>query len=98
MLISPAVSFSPNDVVGFKLITGEEIVTKIVESNDNSYVISKPLTLMPSQQGMAMVQTLIGANTDKPIVLNKRNIMFEFPVIAQLEKHYTETTSGISLA
>lgn len=95
MLVSPPPSVG--EVYGFKISTGEEIIAKIVDQTETTFTLSKPLTLMPSQQGMAMIQTLIGANTDKNVILQKSFVIFQYPVIPQLEKHYIETTSGICL-
>ena len=47
---------SKGDICSLKLVTGEEIVTKVVEEKDGNFWVEKPCTVMPSQQGVGLVQ------------------------------------------
>ncbi len=53
--------YRENDIVTFKLISGEEIVAKYVSETDTSFRIYKPLSLMPGPQGMALGQALLSS-------------------------------------
>jgi len=86
--------YSAGDVVCFKLV-GEEVVAKIVEETADGYVLSKPCTVVPSQQGIGLMQSLISADINTNITLNKSHVVMHSPVIADIENHYIRTTTGI---
>lgn len=89
--------YSAGDIVCFKLV-GEEIVAKIVEETADSYVLSKPCTVVPSNQGLGLMQSLISADINTSITLNKSHVMMHSPVITDIENHYIRTTTGIQPA
>lgn len=88
----------PNDIITLKLVTGEEVITKLVSVNDNSYVVSKPLVLSISAQGPAMTPLLLTADLDGDINLPKQTII----AVAKTEKttanQYIKGTTGIQPA
>jgi len=91
-------TFKPNDVVTIKLITGEEIITKLVSVDDSFYKVSKPLVLSISQQGPAMTPLLLTADIEGEISFPKNVVI----VMAKTEKttanQYIKGTSGIQPA
>jgi hypothetical protein len=89
--------YAAGDIVCFKLV-GEEIVAKIVEETTDSFVLSKPCTVVPSQQGLGLMQSLISADINTNITLNKSHIIMTAPVIKDIENHYIRTTTGIQPA
>ena len=90
--------YSAGDIVCFKLV-GEEIVAKIVEETADSYVLSKPCTIIPSpQQGIGLMQSLISADINNNVTLNKSHVIMTSPVITDIENHYIRTTTGIQPA
>jgi hypothetical protein len=89
--------YSAGDIVCFKLV-GEEIVAKIVEETSDSYVLSKPCTVVPSQQGLGLMQSVISADINTNITLNKSHIIMTATVIKDIENHYIRTTTGIQPA
>jgi hypothetical protein len=86
--------YSAGDIVCFKLV-GEEVVAKIVEETADSYVLNKPCSVVPSQQGIGFMQSLISADINSNITLNKSHVVMHSPVIADIENHYIRTTTGI---
>jgi hypothetical protein len=86
---------SSGDILCFKLVTGEEIVGKLVEKTDEGYVLSRPCTVIPSQQGLGLMQTLMCAELNTNVVLNKATVIMSGPVIDTIENHYIRTTTGI---
>jgi hypothetical protein len=93
MLVSK--KYSNGDVVSFKIVTGDEIVARIVEENDGSFLIEKPCTVMPSPQGMGLMQSLFTADADAKIHLHKDHVIMHSPSIEQMQKHYIKTVTGI---
>lgn len=93
MLISN--KYEKDQVVSFKLVNGDEIVAKVLEDEDNKFVISKPCTVMPSQQGLGLLQSLFTSDLSKNITLSKSHVMFHAPTQKDVENHYIQTTTGI---
>lgn len=97
MLIQKSLKQDVGSIVGFKLITGEEIVAKIVELSDKGFVISKPCSVIPGERGLGLMQTMITTDINTNVLLKNEHILMFAPVIADIEKHYIKTTSGIAL-
>ena len=86
---------SEGDILCFKIATGEEIVGKLVEEKADGYVLAKPCTVIPSQQGLGLMQSLMCADININVTLNKSTVIMSGPVIKDIENHYIRTTSGI---
>ena len=92
MLVS---KYEENQIVSFKLVNGDEIVAKVVEENADGFTVSKPCTVMPSQQGIGLLQSLFTSNLDENVVIDKKHIMLHAETIKDIENHYLKTTTGI---
>jgi hypothetical protein len=87
--------YSKDQIVTFKLVNGDEIVAKIVEDTAEQFVISKPCTVMPSQQGLGLLQSLFTSDLNTNITLLKTHVMLHAPTVKDIENHYIQTTTGI---
>jgi hypothetical protein len=92
MLVS---KYAKDDIVTFKLVNGDEIIAKIVEETDQNFTISKPCTVMPSQQGLGLIQSLFTSELNKSVSLDKRHVMLHSRTGKKIEDHYITTTTGI---
>jgi hypothetical protein len=90
--------YEPNDIVCFKLVNGDETVAKLVEETAESYILSKPCTVIPSQQGLMLMQSLMSGDINTNITLKKSYVIMHSPVISQVQSHYIRTTTGIETA
>lgn len=87
--------YNTGDVVCFKLVNGDETIAKLVEETPDAYIINKPCTVIPSQQGIGLIQSMFSAELNTNITLNKSHVLMHGPVIDQLVSHYIQTTTGI---
>lgn len=91
-------TFKANDIITMKLVTGEEVISKFIESNETGYKVNKPLVLSITQNGPAMTPFLFTADLDGEITLPKNCVI----AIASTEKstagHYIKGTTGIQPA
>ena len=87
--------YDQDDIVTFKIVNGDEIVAKIVEESDDAFTVIKPCTVMPSQQGLGLLQSLFTSDLNKSIRLEKRHVMMHAPTIKDMQNHYIKTTTGI---
>jgi hypothetical protein len=88
-------NYTTGDVVCFKLVNGDETVAKIVEETDTTFVVSRPCTVVPSPQGLGLMQSLFSADINTNITLNKTHVIMHSPVVDKLQSHYIQTTTGI---
>lgn len=87
--------YEKDTIVSFKIVNGDEIVAKVVEETDVGYIISKPCTVMPSQKGLALMQSLFTSDLNKNITLDKRHVMLHSATVKDVEDYYIQTTTGI---
>ena len=87
--------YAKDTVVSYKIVNGDEIVAKVVEENASGFIINKPTTVMPSQKGLALMQSLFTSDLNKNITLDKRHVMMHSPTVKDVEDYYIQTTTGI---
>ena len=93
MLVSKG--YSEGDVVSFKLVNGDEVLAKIVEVKANGWVVSKPCTVIPSPQGLGLMQSMFSAELNKNVELKAEHVMMHAETAQQIKDHYMTTTTGI---
>jgi hypothetical protein len=94
MLISNS-KYDEGDIVCFKLVNGDEVVAKIVADQDLAWTVSKPCTVIPSQKGIMLVQTLFTSEQNKSIRLSAQHVIMHSAVAKDVANYYIETTTGI---
>lgn len=95
MLINTSSKLAIGDVVGFKIITGDEVIAKIEEINETEWVVSNPCTLMPSPQGLGLIPSMFSLKDNAKLLLNRNHVIFYAEVDERLRTHYIEQTTGI---
>ena len=93
MLVAP--KYEQDDIVTFKIVNGDELVAKIVEDSDDAFTVTKPCTVMPSQQGIGLIQSLFTSDLNTSIRLEKKHVMMHSTTIKEIQNHYIKTTTGI---
>lgn len=91
-------TIKPNEIISLKLVTGEEIITKLVSIDDNSYRINKPLVLSLTPQGPAMTPFLLTAELEAEITLPKSSIIALASTETTTANQYIKGTTGIEPA
>lgn len=83
------------DVVSIKLVSGEEIIAKIVSESTDSFSLSKPMVLSISPKGMGLIPVFMTVSP-QTVKLNKSNIMFG-PAVTDKEiaEQYIFQVTGI---
>ena len=90
--------YDKDTLVSFKLVNGDEVIAKIVDETAAEFVVSKPMIVVPSQQGIGLMQSLFTSELNKSIHLDKRHVMLHSQTSGELVNHYLETTSGFTIA
>lgn len=95
--------YDPNEVYNFKLVTGEEIISKITVANSSTITLDRPRVITPirTQQGISLtvIPFLKGSADDQPIRIYINQLVNE-PVVATKENAdaYRSEVSGLDLS
>lgn len=84
-----------DQVYTIKIANGDEIVAKIVEEDDATYTVKKPLTVVPGPQGINMMNSLFTADPEKSVTINKVQVSVIAPSREEVCDSYLEATTGI---
>jgi len=99
LMAKTSFNYSANDVVDFKLTSGEELIARIVEDRTEAYVLNKPMALINTPNGgLGMMPVPIASNHTDPVVLNKHAVAFHCKCEQSLSSQYLEKTTGLTLA
>lgn len=81
----------------FKLATGEEIITRVIGENDKHYEVEKPLQLSMGERGLQFAPISVMLDFEKPMRIEKMNIVFQGPAGDKMANGYESSISGIAL-
>jgi hypothetical protein len=90
--------YKSGDIISIKISNGDEVVTKFVEEIESGFMVLKPLTVMPTQNGIALVPSLFTSESELPLLISFRHIMLHGLTIKEMSDHYIKKTSGIQIA
>ena len=92
-----------NDVKVLKLITGEEVIARITEEENNLISLKNPMILQmlppttsKGQVGFALIPYMKAAKNDK-ITISTEHILVTDEASDQTEKNYLQVVTGLSL-
>ena len=74
---------------------GEEIVAKITAFDSSTYTLSKPVAVVPGQQGIQLMNSLFTADPDSEVTVNISSVAMIAPVREDVGDTYLEATTGI---
>jgi hypothetical protein len=74
---------------------GEEIVAKITALDSSTYTLSKPVAVVPGQQGIQLMNSLFTADPEAEVTVNKSSVAMIAPVREDVGDSYLEATTGI---
>ena len=93
-------NFEINKVYTIKLNSGEELITKVLNTIDMQSVvvtISDPVSIAPGQQGMQMIPSMFTAEPGKSVTLNTNSIAMYAETEDGIKMKYIEATTGIKV-
>jgi hypothetical protein len=84
-------------VYTFKLNSGEELIAKIVDITRDNIIVTEPVSIAPTQQGMQMIPSLFTAEPKGNVTLNTNSIAFYADTEDSIKDKYLEATTGIKV-
>lgn len=86
-----------NTVYTFKLNSGEELIAKVTQVEQDAFVIEEPVSIAPGPKGMGLVPSLFTANLKSSVRLNTNSVALIAETEEQVRDKYREATTGISV-
>tara|TARA_B110001454_G_scaffold191351_1_gene190992 strand:- start:1658 stop:1981 length:324 start_codon:yes stop_codon:yes gene_type:complete len=90
--------YKTNDIICFRITTGEEIVAKLKIEDPNTYTVVKPLALVNGPKGVVMVPAMVTVDQHSEIIYNKSAIISTSTPTKAVVASYVENTSGLVMA
>lgn len=90
--------FKKNQVVCFKLSSGEEVIAKVKSSDENTFILASARTLVAMQKGAGLAPIASMGEQNVEICLSKSSVMFTYSPQKDIESKYTQEVSNISIA
>lgn len=97
MLFVPLNKYITGDVISFKLVNGDEIIAEMQEFNCEYWTIKRPCTVVPSAQGVGLMQSLFTGDMNAKMILRSEHVMLHAETIPDIKSHYIKTTTGIDV-
>jgi len=92
-----------NDVKVLKLITGEEVIARVTEEENNLISLEKPMILQmlapnttTGQVGFALIPWMKAAKNER-VLISTEHIIAEDEGSEQTQKNYLQLVTGLSL-
>jgi len=93
-------------VMSIKLVTGDEIIAKIVDESSEDFILERPLRLLlqpvdgQGNMSLTFAPIALAYNIDlvSTVSVYKHSVAFLHEAPAEIEKHYLAQASGIKLA
>ena len=89
--------YKEQDVVSIKLSTGDEVVGKLLSEDDNQIVLSKPLALTATQQGMGLVPFMFTVDQESKFPFNKQLVLIIMKTEKEMTSSYIQNTTGLAI-
>lgn len=87
--------YSAGDIIGLKLVNGDELVAKLINVEDNEIVLDKPCVVVGGPKGIGLMQAMFSLDPEKTIAVKLDHVMMTCEAVAQMRDHYFEVTTGI---
>lgn len=88
---------SKDEIFTFKLNSGEELIGKVKEINDNFIVIEEPVSVAPGPQGIGLIPSLFTGETRGSARLNTSSIALIANTEENIKMKYVEATTGLTV-
>ena len=90
---------NPTEVLSFKLISGEEIISRVQEDNNDHYLLNKPLCLIPGPNGgLGLAPAMFSTEPKEFVRLNKSAVALLAKTVDEISSQYLTQTTGLKLA
>jgi hypothetical protein len=89
-------NLNPNDIVTFKLTTGEEIIARVKSIESDHYLIDQPISAVLGPQGLQLMPSLFSAKMEQTVRLNTGSWIMVAETREDVRNSYIQATTGIA--
>jgi hypothetical protein len=89
--------YKVGETVSLKLTSGEEIVARLEEESQTTYVLHKPMVLVAGQKGLGLAPFMFSVSADSKFKINASSVVCVLKTQKELAMQYTEQTTGIAI-
>ena len=89
--------YKNGDTITIKTSAGEEILARLVEENDKTVKVRKPMAIMATQQGIGLGPFAFTLSQESDVVLNKSVILMIAKTEKEMASQYTQNTTGLAV-
>ena len=82
-------------VYTFKLTNADEVVCKVIEIAEDHYVVSQPLSAVPTEKGIQLIYTVFTGDPKENATINKTAVAMICSTREEVGDHYLEATTGL---
>ncbi len=104
MLIEKKEVVAANDVISFRLTTGDELMAKLVDSDESSITVSKPVVVQmrmisPTEAGLGFAPFMVSANEETARFRFERSKLVTDPLKTRkdITAQYVQMTTGLAV-
>ncbi len=87
--------FAAGDIIGLKLVNGDEVIAKLTEKTPTGYLLDRPTVVVGGAKGIGLIQAMFSLDPDKSVEVKDEHVMMTCECVAQLRDHYFQITTGI---
>jgi hypothetical protein len=84
-----------NKTYSLRLSDSSEIICKVVSSDSKETIISRPFSLIPTQQGVQLLPAMMSADETKNVTINTNNITMYTETHKDIVASYIQASTGI---
>ena len=82
-------------VYTLKLTNADEVVAKVIDITDDAYIVTQPLSAVPTEKGIQLIFTIFTGDPKENITINKSAVAMICQTRDEVCDHYLEATTGI---
>ena len=86
-----------NTVYSFKMLSGEEVIGKLIEHTDSTYTVDAPLSVAASPQGIQLMPSLFTTELNPTVTINALAVSYIAETRDDVVDVYRESTTGIKV-
>jgi len=87
--------FQAGQVINLKLISGDEVVGELVNSDSNGFTLKKPCVVITSTEGIGLIQAMFGLDPDKENLYYKdSHVITSCTTHEPMRDHYFKVTAA----
>lgn len=81
--------YQSGDIVSLKLISGDEIVGRLVTHNEHGYELNRPCVVLTTPEGIGVLQAMFGLDPERDnLHYRDQHVISMCPTHDKLREHY----------